>query len=64
MSNNPHKQKFPELRVRGVSDKTREILENIAQNTMGIKANEFLKIKIGEIILNTPEEYKRKPLEG
>ncbi len=52
----------PELRVRGVSDKIRNDLINIAKNH-GTTLSDFLKPKLREIADSYPEKMKTPPTE-
>lgn len=58
LKNNKEYEDYPGIRIRGISRKTREILETIAANK-DLKLQAFLKIAIHDIIDNTPERYKR-----
>jgi hypothetical protein len=49
----------PELRIQGVSNKTKEEIQNIADNE-GIGLSEFMRPHLRKIIDSYPE-HKRKP---
>lgn len=49
----------PELRIQGVSNKTKQEIKNIADNE-GIGLSEFMRPHLRKIIDSYPEE-KRKP---
>ncbi|HXP52180.1 MAG TPA: hypothetical protein VN922_19645 [Bacteroidia bacterium] len=51
------KNKYPEIRIRGVGKNTKKQIENIASH-LDVKPNDFLKMKLLEIINSYPEKMK------
>lgn len=52
----------PEIRITGVSEKTRDEINNIAEH-LGIKANQLLRPKLREWIDSFPEHYKKPTID-
>ena len=61
MSEKEQPESRPEIRIRGVSENMPQQLENIARNSGYDTRNDFLKVKLREIVNNAPEHLKRDP---
>ena len=61
--NEKQNRKEPEFRIRGISDASKQLIENIAQNRMGLKGTEFMKLEIKKIISSASDKEKRPPLK-
>lgn len=48
----------PELRIQGVSNKTKQEIQNIADN-IGIGLSEFLRPKLRDIVESYPEKMRQ-----
>lgn len=61
MSEESHLESRPEIRIRGVSENMPQQLYNIARNSGYDTRNDFLKVKLREIVNQAPDHLKREP---
>jgi hypothetical protein len=57
-----YQEKAPELRIQGVSDKTRLEVINIAKH-LGVTISTLLRPEISKIIASYPDHMKKPPID-
>lgn len=57
-----YQEKAPELRIQGVSEKSRLEANNIAKH-LGVSISTFLRPEISKIIASYPEHMRKPPID-